>query len=114
MSEKKQNKTKQDLKRLIETASYLPEKEKEEWMKILDSLNQDQINEVFKEIQNSSTKDFKFSLYALVKNGKGQQILSTAKEITEGFKKQALKKQETKIKIKEGTPEEILEKLNQS
>ena len=113
MPAKTKNKTKSQLKKKIQSAKYLPEDEKSEWLKIADSLNQEQINEVFEEISKSNKEEYEFALKVLVKNDKGKEILSMSKEITDKFKKQALAKQESHIKGKEEKPEEILQKLNQ-
>jgi len=112
MSEKN-IKTKEQLKTLIQAADYFTENEKNEWLKIVDVLNQEQVNEVFNEMSLWDKAEIKYLIKVLVKNGKGKKLLTVAKEITDKFKKQALAKQEAYMSGKEEKAEDILQKLNQ-
>lgn len=87
------NITKIQLKSLIQRVDFLSPDSKKEWKSIVDTLNQDQVNEVYKHFADSIREEGNYMLKLLVKAGLQNKYKKRVIEISKEFIKEAKKKE---------------------
>ena len=87
---------KQKLKKLIKDLEFLNKEQKDDWLSFIDTLNEDQVNEVYRHFANEVKKENDFMMKLLVKTGLQDEYINRVKKISEKFVNKAKNKEKNK------------------
>ena len=104
---------KTNLKNLINSLDYLTPLQKDEWSKICENSNQNQLQNIYKTFAADKDDEDNFKLSIIYKTSLGDLYKSKLKEISSKYQTNARKKSEAYTTQKEEKPEDILNKLNE-
>lgn len=102
---------KQKIKRLIFSLDFIPKKEKQEWLLLIKTLDEEKLNTVYKHFKNAGKKEEDFMMDLLIKDGRGEELVENIEEISKKSKREAIEKEEKYVTEKGEQPEDILKKL---
>lgn len=85
------NKTKTEIKKLLNQVDYLSKEEKAAWLEIVETLDQEQLDEVFDHFDKQIKKENDIRLKLIVKHGKEKKYLSEVVKISKKYYAKAKK-----------------------
>lgn len=104
--------TKKDVAGLVNSANFLEEQDKKEWLEEIEDLDDGQLveaNDFFVKIAEGE-KDLKLKL--LFKSGKGPEYMQKLKDINKNFMKEIIAKEEKFLREGKENPEDVLKQLD--
>jgi hypothetical protein len=104
---------KNDLKNLINSLDYLTVFQKEEWLKICENLNENQLVNLYNNFAADKQDEDNFKLSIIYKTSLGDLYKSKLKEISSKYQTSARKKSEAFSVQTETKADDILNKLNE-
>jgi hypothetical protein len=87
---------KQKLKKLIKDVDFINDSRKEEWLLLVDTLNDNEIKAVYKHFSDDVKKENDFMMKLLVKAGLQDEYIDRVKKISEKYVKKAKNKEKNK------------------
>ncbi len=87
------NRTKAQLKKIIEKVDFISGAQRKEWLGLIETFNQVQINEVYEYFSKAVRDEGNFMLNLLVKSGMKKKYIEDVKQISRKFILEAKKKE---------------------
>jgi hypothetical protein len=87
-------KTKKEVKELIQFSNFLPNGEKKEWLALVDTLNQDELDATYDHFKKRIQKENEIKLKLIVKGGLEKKLLTEVKKISKKYLLKAKKHKE--------------------
>lgn len=101
------------IKKLIESANFLDEPSKEEWLLLIASANEKELTEI-EAFYNKAKKAQDLYKYKIIHEANlGKEYAKKLKEISNKYTKKAIKSQEKNKQNSDENPDDILKKLYQ-
>ncbi|MBU1446526.1 hypothetical protein KKD70_04680 [Patescibacteria group bacterium] len=105
--------TKISINGLVDKADYLSFTEKKEWMEIINTANQSELNEIRDFFVNAREAQNNRKLKIIYEANLGDEYKRKIKSLSDNFIKQSIKKQEAHAGKTNENPENILKELDE-
>jgi hypothetical protein len=99
------------IKKLIQEADFLPESKKQEWFSVLSTLNENELRQIYDFFTKAKKKQNNYKLKLIYKNNLSKKYIQKVNNISEEFRKLAMKKGKKESASNKEPPENILNKL---